>query len=368
MKLFIASTPYNLFNYINLKINFFPNEDIDIVISNFDLKNEQYYKNVKDLKLFKNVYFIEQRGFDYNRLIPNKLKRFIRKVFSELKNRYLYNSYFKKYCSEMDYSRIYDEIYTDAFGFMPRFIFNHYHSKNKNIKVYKVDCGVECYYDNILSRKNKFMCNKIQKRLCGYYLYSKDLANVGEYKVFELPKVNVKDKNFVNLINNVFEYRNEKFKFDEQKFLFLDQRLDEFEALDKIEQDIVDILKTESNKDVYIKLHPRTDENTIRYKDMVKMKTNSTFEILCLNNPDLFNIKIITPFSTAAVLPKLLFDEEPYIICLTKLFMNKHAEAELMTEFFEKLKNTYRDPSRVVIIESLDEFRLKLKEQKSNKI
>ena len=93
----------------------------------------------------------------------------------------------------------------------------------------------------------------------------------------------------------------------------------------------------------------------------IKVKTTSTFEILCLNNPELFNTKIITPFSTAAVLPKLLFDEEPQIICLTKLFMKKHAESELMTEFFKKVKETYKDPNKVVIIEDLDDFELKIK-------
>ena len=363
MKLFIAATPYNLFNYINLKINFFPNEDIDIVISNFDSRNEQYYKNVKELKLFKNVYFVEQKGFDYNRLVPNKIKRFIRKVFCELKNRYLYNSYFKKYCSEMDYNKKYDEIYTDAFGFMPRFIFNHYHSNNKNIKVYKVDCGVECYYDNILSRKNKFMCNRIQKKLCGYYLYSKELANVGGYDVIELPKVNVKDKKFVDLINKIFEYKDEKIKLKQDKFLFLDQCLDDLPEVDSIEQDIVDVLKETAKDNFCVKLHPRTSENNERYKDVEKVKTSSTFEILCLNKPELFNTKIITPFSTAAVLPKLLFDEEPQIICLTKLFTQKHAEAELMTEFFKKVKDTYKDPNKVVIIENLDDFKVKLQER-----
>ena len=131
MKLFIASTPYNLFNYINLKVNLFPDEDIDLIISNFDQRNKQYYSKLKQMNLFNNIYFIEQKGFEFNRLIPNKLKRFIKKVVFELRNRYNYNYYFKKYCSEMMYNKSYNEIYVDAFGFMPRFIFNHYYSINK---------------------------------------------------------------------------------------------------------------------------------------------------------------------------------------------------------------------------------------------
>jgi hypothetical protein len=256
----------------------------------------------------------------------------------------------------MDYNKKYDEIYTDAFGFMPRFVFNHYHSNNKNIKVFKVDCGVECYYDNILSKKNKFMCNKIQKRLFGYFLYSKQLANVGNYEVFELPKINTKNRVFLELIDKIFNYEDEKIKINSQKFLFLDQCLDDLPEVDSIEQEIVNALNNTLKDDYCVKLHPRTSEDNERYKDVEKLKTRSTFEILCLNNPELFNAKIITPFSTAAILPKLLFDEEPRIICLTKLFMQKHIEAELMTEFFERIKNIYRDKDKVLIVETLEEF------------
>lgn len=360
MKLFIASTPYNLLNCINMKYNLFPNEKADILISNFDKKNEKYFNNLKNESLFDNVYFVEQRKFNEVDNIQNKLKRVFKKTCSELKNRYFFNSLFRKYCKGLEFYKKYDEFYVDAFGFTPRFIFNHYKKINKNLKVFKVDCGVESYYDasenNFITKKQKFICGKIRKKLEGYYLYDEKIANIGSYKVYLIPKLNLKDQNFINLINRVFEYDDGIIEGRSEKYIFLDQELSDSKPLEQMEEQIVDILNKYINNDYIAKLHPRTNPEVKRYKNVLKMKTNSTFEILCLNNDWITKKCLITPFSTAAALPKLLFDREPVVICLTKLFDNKYQESELATNFFERLKRIYNKKDNIYIPETLEEF------------
>ena len=76
-------------------------------------------------------------------------------------------------------------------------------------------------------------------------------------------------------------------------------------------------------------------------------------------------MRVITPYSTAAALPKLLFDEEPEIICLTKIFDQKYIEGELTTIFFENIKKIYRDKNKVIIPETMEEFRKIIKELKN---
>lgn len=369
MKLFIASTPYNLFNYINMKINLFKNENVDLIISNFDKKNENYYNNLKRLNIFNNVYFVEQSKFNENDLIKNPLKRNIKKTIAEIINRFFFDYYFSIYCSKMDKKRKYDEIYVDAFGFMPRFIFNHYYKNNKQVKIFKVDCGVESYFDarenNQITRKQKYITGKIQKRLSGYYLYSSELANVGNYPVFLLPKINTCDKSFVNIINSVFEYTDYLVKHPNNGIIFFDQVLSDDINLDNKEEEIIQCLQRILGNDYSVKLHPRTSIDSVRYKNIETIKTNSTMEILLLNN--FFNNEdvFITPFSTAVALPKLLFDKEPTIIILTKLFEEMYIEGVLTTQYFSKIANTYSDKGKVIIPASLKEFEKILMELKS---
>ncbi len=371
MKLFVASTPYNLLNYINLKCNLYPNEKVDIVITNFDKKNEKYYKNLKSFNIFENVYFVEQRKFNENDSIPNKIVRNFKKFVAELKNRYFCDTYFNKYCSEMNSNRYYDEIYVDVFGFMPRFIFNHYYKINKNISVYKVDCGLESYYDAFatgkITKKQIFIRNKIRKNFKGIFLYSKELANVGDYEVFLIPQLDLKNKEFIDLLNKVFDYSENDVKFVKKDFLFLDQELSDEKVLDKIQQQVVDVINKEIKDNYCVKLHPRTCFDSPRYEGVEKLKTNATFEMLCLNNTWFKNLRIITPYSSAAALPKLLFDEEPEIVCLTKIFDQKYIEGELTTIFFESVKNIYRDKNKVYIPETMEEFRKIIKELRNNK-
>lgn len=352
-----------------MKINLFKEDEVDLIVSNFDKKNETYYNNLKELNIFDNIYFIEQSKFNENDLIKNRLKRNIKKIIAEIKNRFFFDKYFKVYCSKMEDKKIYDEIYVDAFGFMPRFVFNHYYKNNKQLKVFKVDCGIESYYDdyvnNQITKKQKYIIGKIQKNLSGYYLYSSEIANVGKCPVFLIPKPNPNDKNFVSVINSVFKYKDYLVKHPNKKIIFFDQVLSEDVNLDNLEEKVVQCIQNALGNDYCVKLHPRTSVDSERYKNIEKIKTSSTMEILLLNGFFKNDDVLITPFSTAVALPKLLFDKEPRIIILAKIFEELYIEGVLTTKFFNKIANIYSDKDKVIMPATLDEFERILRELKN---
>lgn len=372
MKLFVASSSYNLFNYINIKCNLFPNEEVDLIISDFNTKNIEYYKNLQKTNLFKHVYFIEQVKFYKVNYIKYGMIRFIGKIYLELKSKLCYKKFLKKHCPEFNLNIKYDEIYVDVFGFMPRFVFNYCYSKNRNVKVFIVEVGVESYYDMYENKKaskvNMLATRKIRKNFQGYFLYNKEIANVGKFDVSQIPKININNNYIVNKFNTVFSFDGiEKIEFNyDRKYLFLDQQFDDMKEADELEKYIVDILKDELSDKFFVKLHPRTDFNSERYKDIEKIEARSTYEILCLNNLNLLEYNIITPFSTSAALPKLLFDREPQIICLAKIFKDALFDGDLVLDFFQKLKMSYRDKRKIIIPENLDEFIEILRELKNN--
>jgi hypothetical protein len=136
-------------------------------------------------------------------------------------------------------------------------------------------------------------------------------------------------------------YEDEK----EKKLLWFSQTMfDDSEMLE---------ILSEYKDDVLFCPHPRYPVESDRF--MVARK-NQIWEIKALNIDDIDDICILSVNSTSLFNPKLLFDEEPYVIFtykLVKLFFSWTFFDETMQRF----KKLYSDPDKVMIPETVEEFR-----------
>ncbi len=176
-----------------------------------------------------------------------------------------------------------------------------------------------------------------------------------------LPPVNVNDRGYIELVNRVFEYQR-NFQLEKADILIMEESfytdnrmIDNFDF--KLYQNIQNEFK---DKNILVKLHPRTKEN--RFKDGFEIMENTwvPWEMHLLNsanNNNSFPIQLGIICSTL-VSDKFMFDLENQKVILAPLFYDyikcrsdgNPIIEPLLIHKYETLKSTYKDPEKIVII------------------
>ena len=82
------------------------------------------------------------------------------------------------------------------------------------------------------------------------------------------------------------------------------------------------------------------------------------WELQMLKMDDIDERLFISVHSTASYSAKMLYDKEPYLILFYRLGERWVSQVnDDFEEFLEKFKNSYRDPEKVMIPETLEEFK-----------
>ena len=105
-----------------------------------------------------------------------------------------------------------------------------------------------------------------------------------------------------------------------------------------------------------VKIHPRSLFST--YSNQVDIcREKCPFEIL-MSTMQIQNKVLISLFSTACMTPKMMLDLEPVVIFTAKLsgMQEFSLPSNKTLELIERFRESYRDPSRVYIPETMDEF------------
>lgn len=225
--LFICQTDYQLINAINIKKHLLPELEADIVISNNKLGTIELSKRLQNVGLFQNVYVYSDsfnglhrymRGNDekntFCNAIKGSLKNIYLNIFGRIKgvdfiiNHKIFDNKkinFSQYNNlfGVETSSFYGEIYD---------IISKYNKCNNNF----LDEGLGCYLRYALNRKH---------RIDTVYLYEPEMAAYKDdfFNIIKIPKINLNDKEFIRLINYVFNFKdliNVKLK---NKIIFFDQ-------------------------------------------------------------------------------------------------------------------------------------------------
>lgn len=235
----------------------------------------------------------------------------------------------------------------------------------KSISFNYIEEGLSTYTDhNHIPENRNFWIKLINKYLYNsrlfpefkyLYIYNETIYR-GVMNTRPLPKFNF----------NLFKIQSEKTQEEVlPKKIFLGTPIKTIDSLLKIKVEGDEKMKFQSfvrNKLDYV--HSVLIEYDFSYKphpNEVLDENHQRFNLYQYEIPWELNIKIIknsniliSVFSTASVTPKILSDKEPTIIFLFRiLYPYEFFKAE---EFFERVKNSYRNKNKVLAPKSIDEL------------
>lgn len=350
---FICDTPLQILNSINLIQN-----DIigsrgssDIFIYHQFSKSEMISKNLNNLNLFNNVYNVEKyktyTGFKsklitlYRILFPHKtIKRYLKEELKLKKKNYKYL----------------------VISCQTTFITNM-HMLFDQAEIVLMEDGVGTYFGDILHDYSSKLFCKFDRIFANSKmgLYPKRLfvrntqiceldynITVGEVPYF-------RQVQHIEQIKKIFSYKtNDLYK--NKKIIFLTQPLDEQEGFSQNNYNkIWDMMLGVIKDNLIIRIHPR--QLDFKGEGIERDQLDNLWELECLEQITDEHI-LISAFSTAQFMPKLLTNCEPIIIFIYKLFFdNFETGVWLKTkEFVNKFKESYRNSDKIFEPQTVEEL------------
>ncbi len=348
---FVCDTPYQLLSAISIVLDkkccknaVIKDLYIDIKrCRNVDMRGLS--KNIKRKGLFDNVYELNSlSSFSFDIFnIANKIEWMFPRLSIQfgLKNR------------ETFYNKDYDVIFVSGpFMLQRNFIYCF-----PRAHVYFLEDGSGSYNGRIgvdlLSKTGNWM-QKVTKRGPAYiiperfYLYFPQFYE-GEYKntVFK--------QNFppLEIAKEIFPVNSQDYR--PFKGIYFGQSVSVDRNTKIMDRQIIKIMDRYFHSNIIVRPHPQ--ETNKYYGSLKTDKKLMQWEIICgecINN----NSVLIGKFSTAQMTPKLIYDKEPIVVFTYKLYGIKN---ENIVNVVKRLKNFYRDKSRIICVNDTNEFEKCLK-------
>lgn len=337
--LFICTTPYDIFNSVNLKISVYHDYKSDIIIMNNFENSFKYIDLLEKANIFNEVIFIK-RTYKENFKKKITLNRIINR-FIEIFNCYEFYGLFSIKC--------YDKICCSYNERICRIIYQRL-AKKKKIEIDLFEDGLSTYLELPFIRNNKIhrILKKKEYNLKSLYVYDKKLLcwENSSIDISNIPTLNESKQHYISSIFNINSNIN-NFK----EIIYLDQPVEELN-IDISRKDIADfIIRYFEANDITLKLHPRK-QNFLYDKYNFQIINNNIlpWEVMSMQ---LANKIIITFHSTAALTPIFLYNKNNKIIFLYKLF-SKTLLDKKVEEFLVKVENEY--PNKVFIPKNENEL------------
>lgn len=349
----VCWTPFQIINCINYKLQYAPNELLDLYICRKFSGAEEITEKLSHLHYINNVYSVKELDYDHVTAIKRKL--------NIVKDLFCVKSVLKKcILDKINFEQL-NYKYIISSGYLNFNIYFCNYFRKKGTKLYFIDDGIESYLkENTIDTYSKFY--KFFSELTGnggtkiipekLFVYNPNL--VQKDNVYSLQSLKKLDGITKQDLNWLFDYEK---NFIIPKCMVFDQiGTGDFKngnCLLKKQNEILKYLEEKIGmSNILIKLHPRTNKSIY----------DSNYKVADVHAPwEIFNMnvemteKILVSLSSSACLsPKLIFDEEPIVIFLYKLF--DLDRIEILEELFFKVKKQYTDPDRLFVPKSLDEL------------
>ncbi len=355
---YFCTSPFQFFSILALAIE--RKESADLYIDPQFSGAALFAKRIKDKNIFHNVEVINSNKI-YNRYMRSKpgIKNHL-----QIANTYLHVEEISKVILLPGVK--YNNIFLSSKAYFPRIVQLHYIKKKWKFNLYYFDDGAGSYYNDRAYQIKK--TDKLIRRI----LFGKKSIDTGHKRFVFAPDIyrllnpnktneikriqrfweNGAGRGTINYIFNAFDKMSIK-----EKLIILDQPKDEILNSTDIDS-INNIYRLFAEKigfsNVIIKKHPRSTEKEIEQINYFS-ENGIPFEIYCMNMN--MNEKIIIGYSSTAVAtPKILFNQEPTVIVLTKIFSPKTGELNLFEDYFCAVKNSYSNPKKFYIPENLKEL------------
>lgn len=352
--LYYCNSTYQLLTVMNLhwhrKNAGFENIDdykADLILLNAFNGAEDVVRILKENKVFDDVTLIERK---FNQGSFHRIKTVLDVLFPfyYLKNKYDLD---KKYIRDR-----YDVITVPKYSTIVGAIWR----VNKDADLHLYEDGLGTYYLNVdllipHARSYRFMYEKgLAKDFTNFsslYLNAPELySGTWNKNVLGVPKF---DKNYLKEVQKMFSEFSSIDNEDNKDIYWLAQTLENDETI-RIISDVLATLEKHKERVLYCP-HPRWPEKEKPIYDMAPDK--QIWEMKLLNMNDIDRKCFVSIHSTACLTPKLLFDEEPYLILFYHLIDDKVIERNEQFEHTMKLFiDTYKHKERIMLPKTKDEF------------
>ena len=355
---FFCTSSFQFFGILGLVLE--RNEIADLYIDPQFAGAEDFAKRIRDLHVFLNVIVIDSKKIygKYMSAGPG-LKNHL-----QIANSYLHVNEIANMILLPGIK--YNNIFLSSKAYLPRMVQFHYLQKKWDFNLFYFDDGAGTYDNNRAYRLKK--SDKLLRKL----LFGEESLK-NDYKRFLFsPEVfeELNNNSFKNIgrINRFWEEKDGKeiinriFNVPEdvsikEKVIILDQPREELfnEQKNSYINGFYGYISQKYGYDnVALKKHPRSQAGLIGNIKLFEDK-GMPFEIYCLNN-DMSNKIIVTHSSTAATTPKILFNQEPTVLVLTKLIEPITGEKNLFADYFNAVRKSYGDPDRFFIPKDNEEI------------
>ena len=358
---YFCTSPFQFIPIIDLALS--RQEKADLYIDPQFEDANQFAERIKSTGIFCNVELIDSeliygRYFTVRQGLLNhfQIARSYLKVNEIAKLILLKDTYYKN-------------MFVSSRAFIPRLITLYFIKNNIQTKLLYFEDGTGSYLGNLAYYPR--LTDKIVRRvLFGKealdfahirYLFSPEffLLLNNEYNNISIKKIPpiLGNRNLIEVLNNVFSCGTKS--LIHERFIILDvlqSFLFDVENQSKL-IDIYKLLICEAGySETIIKKHPRNSDNEIENARYYSF-SGIPFECICINTD--MNIKVLISYgSTSVGTPKLLLNQEPFVILLYRLIKSKDKSYDkLMEAYFSKLQCLYSDKSKIIIPENFDELR-----------
>lgn len=404
--LYLCLTDFQILNALNLQQTKFKNKKADLFFITNKEGNEQLAKRLEETKLFENIYLFNNsriKGIhQYLRALTegkqtNGIFSAIAASFNEAVYKFRSKVSGEAYAintkivvgGKMDFAA-YDEVFClDKRQLVVDCVTQILKATGGKCKINLLDEGTSTYWRKILTKN--FPISDI-------YLYAPELANYynegWQDKIQQIPLIDYNNKDFCNIINKVFQFKdNGQYPEDKDgnlllknKIIFFDQNWDPmpeyFQHLNKFmklllhnpykkhkkesafydrKMEMFRITANYSNgNDVIVKLHPRSPLSFVAdyQKSKCSMAPNLTAPWEVFMDNCLFSNNIwVTVSSTALCTYKMIFTntrEDIPMIFLYKIVYAGNKNYSEDEQFFKSFQQKY--PQTVFIPETIEEF------------
>lgn len=352
---FICSTKYQLFNCINIIHNTYSEDKNNIIIIylNEKLSKELYLLSCKS-KVFSSVVLFKISTPNYKKKSSIQFVKYYINVILKI--------IFSKNIVKIRNKKV-DNIFitfTDVFSKIIAYEF----IKKYNANLFFYEDGLASYY-NIISINPYNKKNTLLKLRFGFYLFDRCqgiylyepkylISNPFNITVLKIPKLHSNGSYEKKLYHFMSLDKDYKDKDKDSIYIFFDG-YSNIKEYNDLSIKLIELISNKLNKTLYIKYHPSKNTVTYNIKNTNVYENNDSIEIENLIYSKR-NQVLISVISTACITPKLIFNEEPTVILLYKLFNNYEYVWGEINKIFDIIKNSYTDQSKFFVPETVAEL------------
>lgn len=258
----------------------------------------------------------------------------------------------------------YDEIYASTITMFVSCMLQ----KNPQAKLFMIDEGVGGYSSDPLTgnlswRHRLFMAVSrrgaaVRRPECMYMYHVGNAARHTDLPLREMPRP---DEPFLEKAGRLFGI-DPKAQREKKRLLWLTHPDELEKGTGEADRRVSDLL-CQFRDQILVRRHPRDDRQEL-YRDFLQDDNTQMWE-LSISFLDMEEIILMGAYSTAQMTPKLLYDLEPRIFFLCPIYKNAYADGqygEILTAI-EEFRDLYRDPEKIVLIDSLEMLEEKLNEE-----